>query len=94
MIWGTPDPVGAAERSGPAQGFLFYFGLVIVVLALMVLLAWLGNLRLRQLVTKKSQELKETEEEYRTLIGDLNISLYRVDGGGGRTHHQGQCRFC
>jgi|GEM_PF-5578332 len=80
LIWGPAVPAGAAEGSG-AQGFLFYFGLVIVVLALMVLLAWLGNLRLRQLVTKKSEELKETEEEYRTLIGDLNISLFRVAGG-------------
>ena len=81
MIWGMVVPAGAAERSGAAQGFLFYFGLIIVVLALLVLLAWLGNLRLRQLVARKSQELKETEEEYHTLIGDLNISLYRVAGG-------------
>jgi len=80
LIWGTAVPAGAAERSGPVPGFLFYFGLIIVVLALMVLLAWLGNLRLRQLVARKSQELKETEEEYHTLIGDLNISLYRVAG--------------
>jgi len=81
LTWGTAVPAGAADRSGAAQGFLFYFGLIIVVLALLVLLAWLGNLRLRQLVAKKSQELKETEEEYYTLIGDLNISLFRVAGG-------------
>jgi len=81
LIWGAAVPASAAERGGAIQGFLFYFGLIIVVLAAMVLLAWLANLRLRQLVTGKSQELKKREEEYHTLIGDLNISLYRVAGG-------------
>lgn len=67
--------------TGTEQGFLFYFFLLAIVLVLMALLAWLGNLRLRQLVNKKSQELKETEEEYHTLISELNISLFRVESG-------------
>jgi PAS domain S-box-containing protein len=74
-------PAGAAERSGAVHGFFFYFSLLIIVLSLLVLLAWLGNRRLRQMMAKKSEELKETEEEYHTLISELNISLFRVAGG-------------
>ncbi len=81
IFWGVAIPAAAAETVLERQNFLFYFIVIVVVLALLALLAWLGNLRLRQLVNKKSQELKATEEEYRTLIGELNVSLFRVDGG-------------
>ena len=80
-IWAFPFPAAAAGAGATGQRFLFHFLLLVVVLALVVLLAWLANLRLRHLVNKKSQALKETEEEYHTLIGELNISLFRVTGG-------------
>ncbi len=84
-VWGVALPAAAAETALEQQDFLFYFVVIVVILILLALLAWLGNLRLRQLVNKKSQELKATEEEYHTLIGDLNVSLFRVAGGpGGR----------
>ncbi|MCP3951630.1 MAG: response regulator [Desulfobacterales bacterium] len=80
IFWAFALPA-AAIPAFERQSFLFYFIFIVAVFALLALLVWLGNLRLRQLVNKKSQDLKATEEEYHTLIGDLNISLFRVAGG-------------
>ena len=79
-VWAIALP---AEAAGPAferHDFLFYFVVSLIALGLVAILAWIGTRRLRQLVNEKSQELKATEEEYYTLIGDLNISLFRVSG--------------
>ncbi len=79
-VWAIALPAAAAEPVLERQDFLFYFAVSLLALCLIAILAWIGNRRLRQLVIKKSQELKATEEEYHTLIGDLNISLFRVAG--------------
>ncbi len=77
LVLGTAFPADAIVSPPDGQWVLVSFSVLVVGMAL---LAWLGNLRLRQLVNKKSRELKATEEEYRTLISDLNVSLFRVDG--------------
>jgi two-component system sensor histidine kinase/response regulator len=73
----TAAPAGALEFLLEGQGSLFWFSIFVIVV---ILLAWFGNLKLRQLVNKKTRELKTTEKEYRTLLSDLNISLFRTDG--------------
>ncbi len=74
-------PTGAAEAPLMEPGYLFSFLVLIVALVVIALLTWFGNRRLRQLVNKKTRELKATEEEYHTLISDLDVSLFRVAGG-------------
>jgi len=78
-VWALALPAAAGPAFG-RQDVLFYSIVSLMALGLIAILAWIGNRRLRQLVNEKSQELKATEEEYHTLIGDLNISLFRVSG--------------
>ncbi len=80
-VWTIALPAAAAEPVIQHHIPHFYFAIILIILCLVVILAWLGNRSLRQLVSEKSRELKATEADYDTLIGDLNISLFRVDGG-------------
>jgi len=57
---------------------IFFVVGAILVLALLV---WFWNIRLRQAVSMRTEELLESENRYRTLTNNLNVGVYRNTGG-------------
>lgn len=49
------------------------------VVALMTMI-WFWNMRLRKLVAKRTEALERSENQYRTLIQNVNVGVYRTTG--------------
>jgi PAS domain S-box-containing protein len=53
-----------------------HFSVAIGVIIVLALLAWLWNFRLRQLVSKRTAALKESEEKYRNIFENVSDFIY------------------
>ncbi len=71
-------PARAGEIPFQGEVYLTFVSVLVVVMAL---IAWFWNLKLRQQVARQDKKLKATEAEYLALIRDLDVSIFRIDGG-------------
>ncbi len=60
-----------------------YFSQVIIAMIAVVtllILIWFWNIRLRKLVAKRTEALQRSENQYRTLVKNVNVGVYRTSG--------------
>ncbi len=69
-------PLKPEERVMPQAFSQLILAMSLAVILL--ILIWLWNVRLRKLVAKRTAELESSENQYRTLIENVNVGVYRT----------------
>ncbi|GEM_PF-1949392 len=71
---------GVSRAAMPA-----YFSQIIIVMAtgvVLLVMVWLWNVRLRKLVARRTEALQRSENQYRTLVQNVNVGVYRTSADG------------